>query len=133
MRGRFSTYQASAWLDALASRPLYMALFTQDPYAVTNPLSAELIGTSINRQPSEWTRTSSFSLELNNDVFFAAIPPETSLVAIGAFDAPINGNIIFRDIIDATGDGRGEPLHLPTGGTFGIAAGDMVIGLDIAS
>lgn len=133
MKGRFSKYQTSAWMDDLASRSLYMALFTQDPYAVTNPLSVELVGTSINRQPSEWKRTSSFSLELNNDVFFAAIPPETSLVAIGAFDAPINGNLIFRDLIDAAGNGRGEPLYLPTGGTFGIAAGDMVIGLDIAS
>lgn len=130
MNGRFSKYQTARWMDTLASRTLYMALFTSDPYAVSNPLTVELLGTSITRQPSTWERTSPYSLELRNDIFFYAIPSETSIVAIGAFDAAINGNLIFRDLMSSDGK-RSNPIYYATGGTYGIAVGEMVIGLDI--
>ena len=130
MNGRFSSYQIARWMDSLASRTMYMALFTSDPYAVSNPLTAELVGTSVSRQPSSWERTSPYSLELRNDVFFHAIPPETTVVAIGAYNAAVNGQLIFRDLMSDNGR-VSTPLYFSTGGSYGIAAGEMVIGLDI--
>lgn len=130
MNGRFSSYQIARWMDSLASRTLYLSLFTADPFSVANPLTVELVATSVSREPSVWERTSPYSLELANDVFFHAIPPETTIVALGAFDYSINGNLLFRDLMSSDGK-TGKPIYYDTGGTYGISAGQMVIGLDI--
>lgn len=130
MNGRFSSYQVSLWLDDLAARTIYLALFTADPFTVSDPLTVELTSTSVAREESVWERTSPYSLELANDVFFQAIPPETTLVALGGFDAEVNGNLLFRDLMSYSGQ-VGQPLHMLTGGSFSIATGEMVIGMDI--
>ena len=130
MNGRFSSYQTARWMDSMANRTLYLSLFTADPYAVSNPLTVELIGTSVVRQPTSWLRTSPYSIELEHDVYFRAIPPETSVVAIGAFDAEVNGNLLFRDLMSQNGV-TAQPIYFGTGGSYGIAAGQMVVGIDI--
>lgn len=129
MNGRFSNYQLQRWADTLVGETLYLSLFTSDPFSVDNPMSVELIGTSVVRQPSLWRKSSSTTIELENDVFFRAIPPETTVVAIGAFDASVNGNLIFRDLFNQ--NGRFVPLYFSTGGALTIPEGQFIVGLEI--
>lgn len=129
MHGRFSNYQLQRWADTLVGETLYLSLFTSDPFSVDNPMSVELIGTSVVRQPSVWRKSSSTTIELENDVFFRAIPPETTVVAIGAFDAAVNGNLIFRDLFNQAG--RFVPLYFSTGGALTIPEGQFIVGLEI--
>lgn len=130
MNGRFSRYQVARWIDTLEDRTLYMSLFTSDPFSLANPLAAELIGPSVVRQQSIWERESPFALRLANDVFFSAIPQETTIVAIGAFDKEVNGNLLFRDLISRNGRTPSPEIY-SAGGSYVIPAGEMVLGIDV--
>ena len=129
MNGRFSNSVIRSWMDDIVSKDLWLSLFAADPYTQSNPLTAEIANMATYRQQSVWTRTTDYSIELANDVTFRSIPPETTIVAIGAFDAPLNGELLFRDLLSE--DGNAQPLYLAAGGSLRIPVGQMVAGVDI--
>lgn len=130
MNGRFSPYQVNAWVQKLVDRTIYMTLFVTDPFTAHSPLAAELSAAASSRQPSVWTMASTGYAVLANDIVFRSIPAETTIVAVGGFDASVNGNLLFRDLVSS--DERVmQPIYMGGGGTFSIAAGQMAIGLDV--
>lgn len=123
MDGRFAPSVIEGWIDEAEAWTKWLALFASDPY-LGDPLTAEIIGGLYARESPGWTRSSVAALTLTDGVLFRSLAPGTSVVAIGAFDAPFNGTLLFRDLLVT-------PRTFPTGGTFRLDAGEYVIGLDL--
>lgn len=130
MPGRFGPTYVSAFMDQVALAELHMALFFDDPLATTLPTTYE-IGGLVTRQESTWERAGYNTLQLTSKVVFDGIEPGTSLVAVGAFDDPFAGELVFRELFRDI-DGNPEPRAFPAGGGFVIPAGEFVVGLDVS-
>lgn len=128
--GRFSTAQVGLWMDQIAELDLYLALFSSDPFTVVNPLTVELVGGAYTRQASSWTRSSVLAMTLNAAAVFLGLPPGTTIAGVGGFDAPTNGNLVFRSLT-VNGSGVPTPVSLPSGGAYLISSGQYVIGVDV--
>lgn len=119
--GTFSTYLTSGWVDELAAKTIFLALFSADPAGSSNPAALEIIGGVYARQDTLWTRTSPSLLTLNEDAIFRNLPPGAAVAAVGGFDAAFNGNLLFSDVL-------AEPLSFPVGGTYIVPAGQYAVG-----
>lgn len=130
MYGRFSSYIVEHWLDDLVNDTIYLALFTSDPFAVADPLTAELSAANMVRGASVFEKVSPGMAQLANEVQFRGIPQETTIVAVGGFDAEVNGNLLFRELMAE--EGHPQPYNMPAGGVFVIPEGTFVVGIDVS-
>jgi len=126
--GRFSSEIVSGWMDGIYAKDLYLALFFTDPQTVSDPLSVEVVGGVYSRQLGVWTRSAPNVLTLSEAVVFPGLPPGTSLVAVGVFDAAFNGTFIASDLIPAPD----SPVSYPSGGTYVLPAGQYILGIDVS-
>lgn len=122
-QGRFAPYLVRQWMDQVAAKDKYLALFASDPL-IGNPYAAEIVGGIYARELSVWTRTSDFAMTLTEGIVWRSLVPGTVVRAVGAFDASFNGNLLFRSLLPAT-------IEYPAGGTYPLPAGEYVIGLDV--
>jgi hypothetical protein len=121
--GRWSPAIVQGWIDQVAAMPKWMALFFADPIAV-NPSSVEILGPSYARIDSAWTRSSPYSLTLNEGTNFRALAPGTSVAAIGVMSGAFNNVLIARELV--------LPVRsYPSGGTFSLDAGEWVLGIQV--
>lgn len=118
--GRVSDVVASAWLADLAARSTHLALMTQDPYSVVDPLTVE-VGGAYSRVLVSWL-TSLRLLRNAGALVWSGIPSGTQVVAIAGFDAGFNGAMSFSAPIPAR--------FWPNGGGLTIPAEDFFVGLD---
>jgi hypothetical protein len=121
--GRFAPWVVKQWMDQIEGWDKYLALFASDPYA-GDPLAAEIVGGIYARQLSEWIRSSDYALTLSAGLVWRSLVPGTVVRAVGAFDAPFNGNLLFRSLLP-------EAVEYASGGTYPLPAGEYVVGLDI--
>lgn len=121
--GRFSAWQLDQWMTGLFSATHYIALFSSSPF-IANPLTVELVGGSYARQLAAFTRTNTYAMTLAADVFHRSLAPGVNIVAIGAFGSAINGNMLWGQLLDV-------PKAFPTGGTYQIEAGQLVLGVQV--
>lgn len=120
--GRFSTYRVTAWMDEVYAENKWMTLVNADPLAVSDPLTVELTTTRIE---GAWVRTSATSITLTSPLVFPGLLPGAHVAGVAGFDAEVNGNLTFADLLDTAVD-------YPDGGTFTLPAGEYVVGIDIA-
>lgn len=123
MDGRFSPGVLQGWMDQLYAKTIYLAAFSASPFG-GSPLAVEIVGGSYARLRGTFVRTSSVSMTLNADVIFRSLVPGTTIYAVGGFDALTNGNFLFGDLLE-------NPRTFPTGGTYTVEAGELVLGLQI--
>ena len=122
--GRFSTYQASAWIDDLSDLTMHYGLAGSDPF-IGDPLAAEVIGGSYGRQLANFALAGATALEETQPVLFTGLVPGVVIAAIMVFDARFAGNMISAYVL-------ADAVTLADGGSWGFGAGDYVMGLDVA-
>lgn len=74
---------------------LYGGLLISDPAMAADPLTVELVSPTYARVPAVVT-ISGVSLSAALTQSFYGIPSGTSLYGYGIFDAPVNGNLLFK-------------------------------------
>lgn len=120
--GRFSTHRVTTWMDEVYAQDKWMTLVSADPHAVSDPLTVELTTT---RYLGTWDRTSATSITNSSALSFPGLPAGAHVAGMAAFDAEVNGNLIFADLLDTEED-------YPDGGTYVLPTGEYVVGIDVA-
>lgn len=121
--GRFSPTLLETMFDThVWSAEKWITGYFADPYTVSDHLTVEVVGGAFARINPAWARTTAYTMTLDEDGQLRALPPGTTLVAIGLCDAPFNGNLIERELLPS-------PISYPSGGTFPIESGEWVVGL----
>jgi hypothetical protein len=120
----FAVDLREAWMDDIEAVAKWMTLFSADPDGLAIPTTVEISGDVFARQESLWTRTGPATLTLAEVVRFRNLPPGTVIAAVGAFDGPLSGTIVFSDPVAP------EPLEYPSGGTFTIPAGEYELRIE---
>jgi hypothetical protein len=122
----FSIELLTTWMDQLDSTDKFMALFSADPLAVSDPSSVEIIGVTYARQDSTWNRVSPTRLTLAAAVVWRSLPPGAVVAAVGGFnDAFAATGFLFRDMLPT-------PITYPSGGSYVLPAGEYDLGFDLA-
>ena len=129
-QGSFSVDLIETWMDGVQDAEKHMALFSADPFAVADPATVEVIGGTYARQDSLWLRNDVRALTLDEAVVWRSLVPGTVAAAVGAFDDPFAGSLLFRSLL-LDEDGNPDPKVFTVGGTFSLAAGEYVVGIDI--
>jgi hypothetical protein len=111
-------------MDDITARDKWLSLVSADPFTTSSPATTEIIGGSITRMASSWTRTGYGVLTLASTVSFVGLPAGAHVAGVACFDAAINGTLLFADLLD-------EPVSYLSGGTYVLAAGQYVVGIDI--
>ena len=122
--GRFSSYLTTGWMDDVEAATKWLSVVSTDPLATSSPTTAEIVGGTVTRMASSWVRTGANCLTLDAPVAFTGLPPGAHVAGLAAFDGPTGGNLLFADLLDA-------PENFPDGGTYNLAAGEYVVGLDL--
>lgn len=113
------------WVDQMAAKEKWMALFHADPLSVVYPAAVEVVGVTYSRQESLWLRAGATILELEDGLVWESLPPGTVVAAVGAFeDAFDSDSFLFRDMLP-------EPITYHGGGTYVLPAGEFTIGFDL--
>jgi hypothetical protein len=115
------------WIDDLAAREHYGALFSADPFGVGTPTSVELAGALYTRQDTTglWTRSGPALLTLSTAVVWRNLAPGAVVAAVGFMDTAFGaGGLLHRALVD-------PPGSYPSGGTFLLPAGEYGVGLDL--
>lgn len=129
-QGSFSLSLIESWMDDIEDRPKWMALFSTDPWMVADPATVEVIGGTYARLESVWVRTDVRAITLDEGLVWRSLPPGTVIAAVGAFEDPFVGEMLFRSmLLDEAGDPA--PLTLPSGGTYKLDAGEYMVGIDV--
>ena len=120
--GRVSEDVALEWLTLFLSKPTWAGLVSSDPYAAVDPLALEVTGSVYARARMTWERT---GLLLRNaaPINWLGIPPMNQVAAIAGFDAAFNGRLRWAVYLP-------KPRRFPGGGQFGIAKGELYLGID---
>jgi hypothetical protein len=129
-QGSFSLAVIERWMDEIEDAPKHMALFSADPWAVADPTTVEVIGGTYARQDSLWLRSDVRAITLDAGVVWRSLVPGTVVAAVGAFDDPFAGELLFRSML-LDEDGNPQPRAYPSGGTHTLAAGQYVVGIDV--
>lgn len=119
--GRFSSYQSQLWMDEVEAKEKWLTVVSADPLAVSNPLTVELITTRIL---GVWVRSSTYAMTLTIPLVFPDLPSGAHVAGVAGFDAPVNGHLLFSDLLDT-------PVDFPEGGTYILPGSEYVIGIDI--
>lgn len=123
--GRFSDDIVQAWIDEIAAKTLYGALFYANPL-VTDPLTVEVVGGGYVRPLMPTTR-SAFNLLVNTPLLvWHNLSPGTHIAWVGAFDSPTGGTLQAAALLDTAVD-------LLSGGTWTLDAEQFAMGLDVAT
>lgn len=128
--GSFSLSVVETWMDDIEDRPKHMALFSADPWGVADPVTVELVGGTYARQDSLWLRTDIRAITLDAALVWRSLVPGTVVAAVGGFDDPFAGTLLFRSMITDVA-GNPAPVSYPSGGTHTVAAGQYVVGIDV--
>lgn len=107
-------------MDAIAALDISMALFSADPMGVSSPATVEVVGQTYARQDSVWTRTGPTTLTLAQPCIWRSLPPGAVVAAVGAFDDPFQGVLLFADLLT-------PQAEFPSGGTYVLPAGEYVL------
>jgi hypothetical protein len=129
-QGSFSISVIERWMDEVEDLDKQMALFSADPWAVADPVTVEVIGGTYARQDSLWLRTDVRAITLDAALVWRSLVPGTVVAAVGAFDDPFAGTLLFRSVL-LDEAGNPAPRSFPSGGTFTLAAGEYVVGIDV--
>lgn len=122
MPGRISPFLASKWLDVLATESTWASLHVADPMN-EDPLACELDGIGYSRVGVTWTAGD--RAVINANVLSWTNLPRTTLWAVGAFNAPVNGDFLFSCVLE-------DPRpYTTTGGVYTLAAGELAVVVDI--
>lgn len=105
------------WLAQLAAGSPYMALMTADPYAVSDPLTVELVGSV--RAPVAWLQQSRYLVPAY-DLVFTAVPTGVTVLALAGFSASFNGNMAWAMLV--------TPFTTPSYSTLVVSAADLKVG-----
>lgn len=124
-QGRFSDPVIQAWIDEIAAKTLWGAIFHQNPLT-NDPLASEVSGPSYTRPSCPMSR-SAYNLLVSLDLLdWPSLPAGTHIAWAGAFDADVNGTLQFAAPLDVAVD-------LLSGGPFTLPAGELVAGLDVST
>jgi hypothetical protein len=118
------------WIDDVEAMDKWVALFSSDPSAASDPLAVEIIGGAYVRVGAVWTRTGPNALTMTSAAVFRALAPGTSIAAAGVMTAATNGDLLFSDLLYDV-DGNPTIEHYPSGGTYVIPSGQFVAGIDV--
>ena len=124
MAGRFSSYLSTPWMDMVETIPKWLSVVSADPFATGNPYTAEIIAPTLTRRLSTWTRTGPGILTLTGAIDFAGLLPGAHVAGVAGWDAEVNGNLLFSDMLDA-------PVDFPSGGIYVLAANEYIVGIDV--
>lgn len=129
-QGSFSISVIEEWMDSIEDAEKHMALFSADPWSVADPTTVEIIGGTYARQESLWLRSDVRAITLDAALVWRSLVPGTTVAAVGAFDDPFAGRLLFRSMhLDESGNPA--PIAYPSGGTHTLAAGEYVVGIDV--
>lgn len=120
--GRFASRITQGWLAEMQAANHWAALMTGDPTVTSDPLSVEQLGGSYFR-PQVYFEWVGQILRNSTAMNWLSLPPQSRIVGVAGFDAAYNGNLVWWCPLD-------EPLDFPTGGGWGVAAGDLFLGVD---
>lgn len=120
----FAVGRREQWMDDIEATPKWMAAFSANPEGLALPATVEIDGDVYARQESVWLRSGPTTLTLAEVVRFRSLPPGAVLAAIGAFDDPFAGTLVFSELI------LPEPITYPTGGTYTLPAGEYELRID---
>lgn len=129
-QGSFSIGVIEEWMDGIDDAEKFMALFSADPWAVADPTTVEVIGGTYSRQESLWLRNDVRSITLDAGLVWRSLVPGTAIAAVGAFDDAFGDRLLFRSML-LDEDGNPDPKIFPSGGTYALAAGEYVVGIDV--
>ena len=122
--GRFSAHKITSWMDDMEETDKWMTIVSSDPLATNSPYTAEASGGTLTRVLGSWTRTGPGLLTLDSAISFVGLPEGSHVAGVAGFDAAVNGNLLFSDLLEV-------PVDFPFGGTYTLAAGQYVIGIDV--
>jgi hypothetical protein len=121
MAGQVADYLADLWLDQLAVMSTWASLHGSDP-RVDDPLDSELAGIGYTRVLVTWETDQ--RARANRDALHWTNLPVGTIAAVGAFDAPINGHLLFSCVLDS-------PVpYLTSGGVYTLPAATLVVTID---
>lgn len=118
------------WMDDIEATPKWMAIFSSDPDGLLMPETVEVSGEVYSRQDSIWLRTGAVVLTLNEASIWRNLPPGSVVAAVGAFDDPFAGELVFSEPIRDPDTGDPTPISYPSGGTFVLPAGELELRID---
>lgn len=120
--GRFDSAEIQGWLAASAAKPCWAALMTDDPYMVSDPLTAEVLG-SAYRRPSCPLELVDTVLRNQLALSWSGLPPMSRIAGVAGFDAPFNGSLRWWCPLPT-------PLDFPAGGGWAVGARTIYLGVD---
>lgn len=119
----YASSRRQAWMDDIEATPKWMAIFASDPDGLMLPASVEVSGDVYARQASLWVRTGPVLLTLTEAVRWRNLPPGSVVAAVGGFDDPFAGDLVFSEPL-------AEPISYPSGGTYLIPAGEYELRIE---
>lgn len=93
----------------------YLGLMTTNPLLVQDPLTVEVVGPTYSRQRGMALSNGTYTN--TSELRWFGLPKGTVVEAIGVFDAPANGNLIYAF--------RVGPHSFPKGGSYRVGSGGL--------
>ena len=118
--GSLSSWLLAQWVDDLEASDLWLTLVSDDPEGVSDPLTVEIIGSTLTRHQTTWSRTP-LLLTTSRSVVFSGIPVGAHVAGLAVFNADFNGDLLASDLFP-------EPVDYPAGGTWVLPIGEFAIG-----
>ena len=118
--GSLSSWLLAQWVDDLEATDLWLTLVSDDPEGVSDPLTVEIIGGTLTRHQTTWSRTP-LLLTTAGSVVFSGIPVGAHVAGIACFNADFNGDLLASDLFP-------EPVDYPSGGTWVLPTGEFAMG-----
>lgn len=118
--GSLSTQWLTSKMDELEAAAKWLTLVSTNPAALSDPLTAEIIGGTLTRHQSTWTR-SPLTLITASAVIFSGIPAGAHVAGVAVFNASFNGLMLASDVLAI-------PADYPSGGTWVLPAGEYTLG-----
>lgn len=118
--GSLSSWWLAQLVDDLDETEKWLTLVSDDPEGAVDPLTVEIIGGTLTRHESLWSRTP-LLLTIDSAVVFSGIPVGAHVAGIACFNADFNGDLLASDLFDT-------PVDYPSGGTWVLPAGEFAMG-----
>lgn len=109
---------ARVWLDHLVGTPCFASLHYEAP-SPDDPASSEVDGVTYSRAILSWTYALNDTRSVVNLQDLSWLNLEsTTIVCVGAWDAPTNGNLLLWAQLD-------EPIPVPDRGSYKVGAKEL--------
>lgn len=122
--GRIETLVVSGWVNQFATTAMWLGLCSQDPSAVDDPLTVEVVGSVYRRPAAYWQNAGPTLLRNSTPYAWNGLVPGTIVACVTAWDAAFNGRLLAVMPLD-------EPQMFPAGGSFSLASGELYVGVDV--